>query len=244
MPPIHINMDALRENPPAEVRMNAEDNSMDATLEYEVAESKWLEVLQTLQTEHPVFPGLMLREIIARRIPGDVRKIILSYKASLAETTMEQGGGPRTSYEMGRSLVEEPLLTHPRYDDVPDEERRALHAMIQGHTKDEKGTTLEAIIHSALGQEAMAKIKKGRVTFLSPVRVWRRKTNGMTLPTGAVGQIAVPPGPVPLTDGKNWLYMGDTSRLTPTEKAWDSDEEWQESGVEGWDAELYTAPAE
>jgi hypothetical protein len=76
-------------------------------------------------------------------------------------------------YTMGLSLSEKPLLSHPRYKDLPEKKRKALQSIQSGKDKDDQGNKLHDKIESELGVEALAKIERVQIGYYSPRVIWR-----------------------------------------------------------------------
>lgn len=239
-----MNMDVLREQPIAKLKISGKSGRVNATLEYDITEGKWLENLPSIGTEHPDFKGLYLTDIDANRVPGSVRKLLLSYESSLLESPLG-GNKPRNTYALDVTLVEEPLLTHEAYKDLDDDERRALKALLQGHKKDEKGGSLESLVKSDEGKEAMGKIQKGVTSFLAPSIIWRETEHAKDLNNFKdIGKIDTPSGDTPsLGQERDWLFMGVNARQSEDGKSWEIERVWQASSPGGWDNDLYKTGA-
>jgi hypothetical protein len=197
-------------------------------------------------TEHPEVSFITVSQASAEFTEGDLAQITCQYSG--AEPSADGGGGDRNEkanavYTMGLSLSEEPLLSHPRYKDLPAKEREALQEIQSGKDKDDQNNKLTDKVVSARGREALAKIERGQTSYYSPRVTWReswvrdRPVEGAEL--NKIGNIDVPNGPVPaLAGGRNWLLNGVTQ--TQDGKSFRLEMEWLASDRGGWDPQLYT----
>lgn len=157
---------------------------------------------------------------------------------------------PIPRYSLAVSLSEEPLLSHERYEAVPEEELEALRNILAGQVwKTEEGKERwEADVTSEEGLEALAKIKKGTSTYREPGLVWREQSRvpwdrrAEFYELDKVRRIDDPPGEPPTGGSRNYLYLGPVAADQDETGEWcDLRREWELSGVNGWDPELYEA---
>ena len=191
---------------------------------------------------HPDFGFIGLRSATARVIAGDLAEITCVYAGAdsdPAEQAIEDGdlGGdpdaypdpdpdpgegvsatmrpakPNAVYKTGLTLSQEPLLSHPAYKEIDEEELRALQMIVSGKDKDDQGNDLRDGIESELGKKVLTKLDRGQTHYYAPRITFHESyvTNNATPPEelNNIGKIAVPPGPAPsLAGGRNWLLVG------------------------------------
>ena len=103
---------------------------------YEDWEEGWTRRCPTLGSPFDDDARLRLKKISSRRIPGGLVEVSLYYELP-RETSFEFGGAEETEYSMDYSCSEQPLLTHPKFKGLSEEEQDALMAVEGGaYTKD------------------------------------------------------------------------------------------------------------
>jgi hypothetical protein len=189
---------------------------------------------------HPEVPFVALDSATARVSEGDLAEITVHYAG--AEPKEPENEKASATYSMGLSLSEEPLLSHPRYKDLPEAEVEALKAIAGGKDKDDAGAPLKDKVQSDLGKEALAKIQRGQVSYYSPKVTWReswvRDKAAGAAELNKIGGIDTPSGPAPeLAQGRNWLRNGVTQ--TQEGASFRIEVEWLASDRGGWDPDIY-----
>lgn len=235
-----INMEEFREGPNDQIKISGRDGTITATKVYTTDEADWLSKVPAIGTSHPEVAGLLLTEISCVRLPGPMRQVTLSYESALSTTELG-GSAVQTFYSLDVGVSEEPLLTHPLFAGISDDERTALNSIMSGPTSNEERKELEDLINSAPGGQALSKIKKGITSYLQPTVFWTQQTVSTTL-SGfeGVAQTATPPGnPPDLGGGRDWLFLGAVARMTDDGKNWKIERKWQASSRGGWDNDLY-----
>lgn len=192
-------------------------------------------------TLHPEIPFIAVAQASAQFTEGDLAEITCHYAG--AEERDEEDEKANATHTMGLSLSEEPLLTHPRYDELESDELEALKAIIAGKEKDDAGTAWKDKIESELGKEALAKIMRGQTSYYSPKVTWReswvRDSAAKAAELNKIGEIDEPSGPAPaLAANRNWLRNGVTQ--TQEGKSFRLEIEWLASDRGGWDPDIYT----
>jgi len=189
-------------------------------------------------TPHPDLPFISIDNTTVKVDEGDIAEITCHY-AGTENTSWDPS---KTTYSLGLSLSEEPLLSHKRFRDLDDDEKEALQAIISGKEKDASGTAYRDKVTSADGQKALEKILRGQTSYYSPKIVWRqstvRKTSAASSDVQSIGQIDNPSGSQPgLDEGRNWLLNGVTQ--TQEGSAYRIEREWLASDAGGWDSDIY-----
>ena len=192
-------------------------------------------------TPHPEVTFISVDTVTAKVTEGDLAEITCNYAGAEAKTDEEEQAA--MSYSMGLSLSEEPLLSHYRYRNLPDDEVEALKGIIAGKDKDDSGAAYKDKVTSTLGKEVLAKIQRGQVSYYSPKVTWResiaRNTGVRSTDLNKIGNINAPSGPAPaLASNRNWLLNGVTQ--TQEGGSFRIEREWLASDRGGWDSDIYT----
>jgi hypothetical protein len=189
-------------------------------------------------TPHPEIPFISVDNATAQVSEGDIAQITCNY-AGTDNTTNDPN---KTSYTLGLSLSEEPLLSHKKFSDLDEDELEALQAIISGKDKDSSGSPYKDKVTSALGKKALEKIQRGQTSYYSPKVTWRqatvRKASAASSDVRKIGKLDEPDGRQPaLSDGRNWLYNGVTQ--TQEGGSYRIEREWIASDRGGWDSDIY-----
>jgi hypothetical protein len=192
-------------------------------------------------TRHPEVSFITVSNVTATFTEGDLTEIVCQYAG--AEEKKAEDEKANAVYTMGLSLSEEPLLSHPRYKDLPQSEREAIQLIQSGKDKDDQGNKLRDKVESERGVEALAKIDRGQTSYYSPRVTWReswvRDKPATAAELNDIGNIATPTGPAPeLAGGRNWLKNGLTQAQDGN--AFRLENEWLASDRGGWDAQIYS----
>lgn len=189
-------------------------------------------------TAHPEIPFITVDTATAQVSEGDIAEITCNY-AGTDNTTNDPN---KTTYCIGMSLSEEPLLSHKKFKDLSAEEKEALQAIISGKDKDASGSAYKDKVTSPVGKKALEKIQRGQTSYYSPKLTWRqstvRKTSAASSDVNKIGQIDNPDGRQPNPgDGRNWLLNSVTQ--TQEGSSYRIEREWISSDAGGWDADIY-----
>ena len=189
-------------------------------------------------TPHPEISFISVDNASAQVSEGDIAQITCSY----AGTDNTDNEPSKTTYTLGLSLSEEPLLSHKKLRDLEADEVEALQAIISGKDKDSSGASYKDKVTSDLGKQALEKIQRGQTSYYSPKVTWRqatvRKASAASSDLQKIGKIDEPDGRQPsLSDGRNWLYNGVTQ--TQEGGSYRIEREWIASDRGGWDEDIY-----
>lgn len=190
-------------------------------------------------TVHPEIPFISVDNATAHVSEGDIAQITCNY----AGTDNTSNDPAKTTYSLGLSLSEEPLLSHKKFRDLIDEEKEALQAIISGKDKDSTGAAYKDKIASTLGRRALQKILRGQTSYYSPKVIWRqstvRRTSAASSDVRKIGQIDNPDGRQPsLSDGRTWLL--NSVSQSQEGNSYRIEREWISSDAGGWDEDIYT----
>ena len=189
-------------------------------------------------TPHPEISVISVDNASAQVSEGDIAQITCSY----AGTDNADNEPSKTTYTLGLSLSEEPLLSHKKLRDLEADEVEALQAIISGKDKDSSGAAYKDKVTSDLGKKVLEKIQRGQTSYYSPKVTWRqatvRKASAASSDLQKIGKIDEPDGRQPsLSDGRNWLYNGVTQ--TQEGGSYRIEREWIASDRGGWDEDIY-----
>ena len=190
-------------------------------------------------TPHPEISFLNVDNSSVKVTEGDLAVITCNYAGTDSKGPDEN----KTSYSLGLSLSEEPILAHKKFKDISDEEKEALQAIIAGKDKD-GSTTYKSKVKSTLGKKALEKIMRGQTTFYSPKVVWKESTvvkvSNAAVSLSKLGLIDTPSGRAPsLSHGRTWLFNGATQSHEGS--TYRIEREWLASDTGGWDSDIYTS---
>lgn len=209
---------------------------------YEDWEEGWTRRCPTLGSPFDDDARLRLKKISSRRIPGGLVEVSLYYELP-RETSFEFGGAEETEYSMDYSCSEQPLLTHPKFRGLSEEEQDALMAVAGGASpkdtfgKDEK--VIEDVVKSEDGKLALELLRKGQISYLCPGGVFSVTSTVTALSLSGVGKKGSPGSGAPAVGGGyNWLKDGVSGRKTGSGN-WRQTISWRLSGPDGWRDEIY-----
>ena len=189
-------------------------------------------------TPHPEIPFIWVDTATAQVSEGDIAQITCNYVG----TDNNDNDPSKTTFSLGLSLSEEPLLSHKKFRDLVDDEKEALQAIISGKEKDESGNLYKDKVKTALGKKAIEKILRGQTSYYSPKIAWRqstvRKTSAASSDVRKIGQIDQPDGrQPPLSDGRTWLLHSVSQ--SQEGNSFRIEREWISSDAGGWDEDIY-----
>jgi hypothetical protein len=189
-------------------------------------------------TPHPEIQFISVDNATAQVSEGDIAQITCNY----AGTDNPSNDPAKTTYSLGLSLSEEPLLSHKKFKVLAQAEIEALQAIISGKEADSSGGSYKDKVTSELGKKALAKIQRGQTSYYSPKVTWRQSTvrnaSAASSDVNKIGQIDEPDGRQPnVGDGRTWLLNGVTQ--TQEGRAYRIEREWIASDAGGWDEDIY-----
>jgi len=212
------------------------DGSAQASLTYKCAEESSFAVIPAYLTPHPFLPALKCYESDLDREPGGIIRITSIYKGVLADNPEEL---QQTNFS--RTVSQEPIETHPLFSiprSSPPVTSREINA-IELALQNSQPPTIEL---GAATQKLYDKKRRGIDSYLRSGSTYTRTYVSANIPASAllndVGKIKTPPSPAPAapTD-QNYLFIGLTWNKTAGVVT--ITEEYQLSGIGGWDPDLY-----
>lgn len=227
-----------------------------ATLEasYEDDADGWEGRLPARGTAPPAAVGsefgeFRLKSRRASRSDGGAKVTVrLGYESQWAVDEDPVSATPVRRYSMAITLGEEPILTHERYAELPEGEVLALVQILAGQRfKSTEGKERwRDDVTSDLGLEVLEKIEDGVSAYLEPTLIWREQRRidyadlGSEVDIAKVGNIddAVPGDP-PTGGNRNYLFLGFQMAQDESGEFADLTSEWQLSGRNGYDEDLY-----
>lgn len=204
-----------------------------------------------LDSPHPDIPALLLQSIKAKREEGQLIKVDLQYSTS-DPAKPAPGRDPNKTpeentvyrYAIEPTASEEPLLTNELFKDLADKEKSALLELMASNKNKEAFTAAADVVTSNEGLKAIAKIRKGVESYLSPGTVWVERfvtKNPDDIWLGIhLTTTDTPRGPCPACGvARNWLYMAGPLNPHDDGICWDAERRWQLSLPGKWDPDFY-----
>lgn len=168
--------------------------------------AKFLELLRSKWSVHPVFPGMGVSKRQWQKTDGGrfwtVQYTFEGYFDSIPEPT----------YEFTGALDQEPIQTIPNFLDIAGKPSAPLNRAIFLDPETIKPTAVDAVgvfkEFSALLADGTKNPKGGIEAWEKPNGIWRETSFSVTRPTDVLkyGKIDTPNGSPPTFDGHNWLF--------------------------------------
>lgn len=222
----------------------------------ETLAQEWTGPWKELHTKMQQLPASMEQRLdatLTRQADGEygtLRATWTYYTAATGEDgeQQEQPGSSREfpQYELTSSATQEPVLTHPKFATLDQDELRALKMLMDGYTHADKMTTAAGVrttVGEALKnapQEAVELIEKGCTHYLCPQVVVTAKYEAAAVPAFApvCSIVSTVPGPFPqATGGRNWLFEAPGVSLQNGKIQ--VSETYRLSGPGGWSTFIY-----
>jgi hypothetical protein len=243
-------------------RVKEGENKSELTVKYTAPFAGWGANVPTIGSASKDVRGMVLDEVEANRIEGGLVEITLKYvsKEPIVDDDPEdpespapgtedgeiqfpgrRKGPPGPKYSAQIAVREEHILTSSFAAPLDDVERTALFAISNGTEADENGQKYEEKVTSALGQQVLAKIRRGNTHYYAPgvtavQHIFARNYGALNF--SSVGKRAAPGGPFG-GSSSNWLYMGAEAEPTEEGQMIEIRKHWQFS-ADGWDSDLYS----
>lgn len=210
---------------------------------YEDEEEGWSNRCPQIGSIYPDDTRMTLEDISKKRLAGGIVQVTLTYELR-RNGDSDLGGVEEPDYDVDYSCSEEPLLTHPDFKNLSEEEQDALMAVASGASpKDTIGDddkVIKDIVKSDAGKKALEKLRKGHISFLCPGGTFSLTSTKGSISFAGVGKKGSPPAGAPAApSGCNWLKEGIRGRKTGSKGNWRVTETWRLSGRGGWDSDLY-----
>jgi hypothetical protein len=190
-----------------------------------------------------LFPFMAVtdRQIVGTE--GGMCRVRVNYEGANTGGGAGGGGGPVEVYSLRVTLSEEPITTHPRYDDLDDADIVEAYELATNPPREKDGKSLKEIDTSGwdpLKIELFEDVQKGIEAYRDPKVSWVKKWVDDQLPTNLndIGEISTPEGDPPtVAAGRNWLFTG----LQSDERGgvYELEATWELSGKGGWNTRYY-----
>jgi hypothetical protein len=204
----------------------SKDSVATATEEYRGVYAVVVAQSPRIDDVHPDFPGLLVTD---KTITNDKGIGIAQVQYKGLDPAQNPNALPPPIYELDVSLNQEPIATHPDFDDIID---------AAGGEGEGKAVFSEDGVFVGFGKDSGANLV-GVTEFLDATARWTKRYLSLSAPTGAgnVGKISSPEGPNPTYAGRNWLYAG----LSYSRQGgiYQITKVWLLSGRGGWNTEIY-----
>lgn len=196
---------------------------------------------------HPDFDWLHVDSMEVTGMEKGVCRLSVAYAGafSLGQDDEEVENPPEYALEI--SVSEEPLETHPRYEQAldPDDIREAVE-LAKNPPREDDGTlsTVDQTGWSVFKTELYEYLQGGFESYRDPKQTWTKRWISEDYPSGRdeVGSINVPDGnPGGWATGRNWLLVG--FRVTERGEVYECEKVWELSGRGGWNADFYEVEA-
>lgn len=193
---------------------------------------------------------------------GDTAVVSCRYSGTVSPDYEFDGDNPnlKKTFSMAISVSEEPIETHPRYDELTADQRNIVQQFKAGRYKIYK--TVDGVITKVISRvddlnvgsfdiaasepltDLVTKINKGFISYLVPNQVFRVSYTQNSKPPAALlnmtGYIKNAEDAPTVGDGRNWLLIG--VNYSSESGVYSITEEYQLSGPGGWNTEIYTKP--
>ena len=213
------------------------DGSAQASITYKCSDNSSFAVIPAYLTPHPFLPSLKCLESDLDREPGGIIRITSIYKGVLANNPEELA-----QHDFSRTVSQEPIETHPLFalprsnPPVTPEEINTIELALD-NAADPVGEL------SSRAQLLYVKKRRGIDSYLRSGSVYRKSYVSNDIPRSSlmdtVGKIQNPgsPAPTPPAD-QEYLFVGLSWNKTAGVVT--ITEEYQLSGIGGWDPDLYS----
>lgn len=206
-------------------------------------EEGWMGRCRPIGTPFEDDVRMRMKKISMKRLDGGMVEVTEYYELP-RNANFELGGVEEAEYDVDYSCMEQPLLTHPLFKNLPEEEQDALMAVAGGATpKDtfsDDGKVIQDAIKSEAGKKALEKLRKGMISFLSPGGTFSVTQTQGSISLAGVGKKGSPAAGAPaVPSGCNWLFYGIRGRKTGGNGQWRVTRTWMVSGQGGWDTDVY-----
>jgi|13_taG_2_1085334.scaffolds.fasta_scaffold02170_2 hypothetical protein len=215
---------------------------------YTCLRSELARVVPAQGSPHEDFPFLTVDQIESvEGLEGGLMKIVARYAGALG---LYDEDSPENipEYNLEVTTSDEPLATHPKYEDLDADERAEAVELATNPPMEDDKETLKEIDTSDWADnkiELYEKMRSGVEAFRDPKVVWSKRWVSESLPANLnkTGEIDSPGGSPPaVAANRNWLYLGARTRIRGL--VYEIEESWELSGRGGWDDDLYGPDAE
>ena len=190
-------------------------------------------LLRALYTVHPDFPKMAVARVQwekPRQFAGKFYRVAYIYEGFINAL-------PDSTYELSGTLTEEPIETHPDFEDFAGTPSSPLNGAVFLDPETGKPTTDDA--KGVFSEFGISGDKAGVSSYASPGVMWTETRYSTTKPTelGDLGQIDTPNGNPPTFSGRDWLLWDSSYRRRGF--IYEIRIAWKLSGRNGWDEDIY-----
>jgi hypothetical protein len=194
--------------------------------------------------------GGILRSVTWQEEPGGLAEITKTFRSSGLTPGEDSGPDPGDPDEdipgdrwtLEATTQEQPILTHPAFDALTDDELTTLKLWAVGNVEEAEASEAES--PTALYLKAREYILNETTGFLSPSFVLKRQgvTARETLTWENIGKIVTPPASTKIPglfgSSQTWLFAGQ-SAVSFGSGQLEFEQTYLGSGMGGWDTFLY-----
>ena len=244
-------------------------NTVDIT--YEVPEHRAMNSLPAMGSKIDVLGNVELSKAVVTPGVGGMTSVKLTYTKPLVEDDEESGDDDGSDSDddekeekmsnfhssLDVTVVDEPLLTHPKMSGFSGAELEYLKALMDGARMwelvpvvdnngkpmlDKDGQPIKRALGSLLNKNSIGVqlILKGVTTYKDITATYNTSynTKANQIDVSKVGKIDTPPNAPPFP-GKNWLLVARMVSLNDDGKTYAVESTWLLSGLGGWNTHLY-----
>ncbi len=194
----------------------------------------------TIATAPTISGASLYSKTVVTAEAGTVRS---TFQYDLTEAgSVTSSGGNIVGIEFVGSLRTVPMQAHPYYDEMTAGEQKAVADWVQNPAAGSKEVPDEwsSYLNTGLMTNLAIKLLKGKTSYYEPSVILRKTYFSSSLPSGSkLGKIKDPNiYYAAKPDNSDWLLVSLSAR--GQSGAYSVTEEYELSGENGWDADLYT----
>lgn len=195
--------------------------------------SDFTRLLRALYTVHPQFPTMAVSRVNwdkTRQTAGQFYRVAYIYEGFI-------GRLPEPTYELSGTLSEEPIETHPNFEDFAGTPSAPLNGAVFLDPETNKPTTSDEL--GVFTEFGISGNKAGVSSYASPTVMWTEIRYSTSKPSelGDLGEIDNPNGGPPNFTGRDWLLWDISYRRRGA--IYEIRISWKLSGRNGWDEDIY-----
>jgi len=212
------------------------------TQEYHCEQAELYRLIPPRGAPHYLMPFMGVSKV---RIAGFQQKlVVLVVTYAGFQPGEDSEDGPVPEFTLSLSTSEEPVQTHPRYDELSDQDIVEATELARNPPRSENGKEVEEVDTGdwpALKIELYEDIQSGLESYREPRVTWTKRWVSDSLPNdlNRIGEIDTPEGsPPPVAGDRDWMNTGLTSRERGG--VYENELSWELSGRGGWNERYYS----